>query len=101
MLLIISEEEAFWFSCVGEIRSPGSRKHCPNNNSAELPCKSSLNIVLRERMMEDKCKAQLAESSFAVSAVLIVLIALSTIPFHSGNVHCRFCELLREIYNNL
>ena len=54
MLLIISEEEAFWFSCVGEIMSPGSRKHYPNNNSAELPCKSSLNMVLSERMMEDK-----------------------------------------------
>ena len=54
MLLIIAEKEAFWFSCVGEIRSPGSRKHCPNNNSAELPCISYLNMVLSERIMEDK-----------------------------------------------
>ena len=43
MLLIISEEEAFWFSCMGEIRSPGSCKHSLNNNFAELTCKSWYN----------------------------------------------------------
>ena len=68
----------------GMNRLPGSRNVWPKTKHAALPLRSSLNMVLRDKMMEDRWNAQAAVFIFAVNAVLIDLIALSACPFEAG-----------------
>ena len=50
----INSWEKSWEVVEERKKSPGSRKHCPYNNSAGLPCKSDLNMVLSERTINGK-----------------------------------------------